>query len=189
MSWHIRWLLLQDSAVVSLVGTKKWLSCCLRVVLAQLFFFSEGIWGMETLSFVTLLWNGWLLAVYSLLFTLLMPASQKQSLGPNLFSELAVSPACTPKSFCFSHRREYMQPAKPQWRTCQRLKISFLTLVSRANLKGKLKHSRELKEIPVSWKCLQGGEVVSEMPLYNYTYWGYSLWFLGYSRAWLLALS
>lgn len=70
--------------------------------------------------------------------------------GPNLFSESAVSPACTPKSFCFSHHREYMQPANPQRRTCQHLKISFLTLVSRANLKGKLKHSRELKEIPVS---------------------------------------
>jgi len=49
MSWHIRWLLWQDSAVVSLVGTKKWLSCCLWAVSAQLFFLTRNLGHGESI--------------------------------------------------------------------------------------------------------------------------------------------
>lgn len=66
-------------------------------------FFSEGIWGRESLSSLMLLQNRGLLIIYFLLFVLLKPASQKQSLGLNVFFELEVHTVCTPKSLHFVH--------------------------------------------------------------------------------------
>lgn len=61
---------------------------------------------MDSLSAVMLLLNRWLLTVHFLLFVLLFPASQKESLGPNVFCELEVNPVCTPKSLRFFRSRE-----------------------------------------------------------------------------------
>lgn len=56
---------------------------------------------MESLSSITLLQNRGLLTVYFLLFILLKPASQEQSLGPNVFFDLKVNTVYTPKSLGF----------------------------------------------------------------------------------------
>lgn len=65
--------------------------------------FSKGIWGRESLSSLMLLQNRGLLTVYFLLFVLLKPASQKQSLGTNVFFGLKVHTVYTLKSLHLMH--------------------------------------------------------------------------------------
>lgn len=62
---------------------------------------------MESLFLVMLLQNRGLLTVYFLLFILVKPALQKQSLCPNVLFKLKANTLCTPKSlFCESQRVE-----------------------------------------------------------------------------------
>lgn len=61
---------------------------------------------MESLFSVMLLQNRELLTVYFLLFILLKPALQKQSLYRNVLFKLKANTVCTLKSLCFVHLRE-----------------------------------------------------------------------------------